>query len=98
MYKKNEKSARLPDVVRMEKNGEKQDITPAEVEAQKLLGWTVVGEGTADGNAVVIGTPAHTLMTADGFLKVIPENYSDLLPPAPAVEQPADVKPADKKY
>jgi len=104
MEKKVEKSERLPDVVRMQKDGEKKDVLPGAVESLKGLGWTVVGEGRwvdDKGNvaetATVIATPAHTFMTAEGLLKVIPENYNELIPAVPAVEKPAEAKLADKK-
>lgn len=64
----------------MKKGVEEKAVVPAEVSAHLLDGWNVVGTawGDADGKLAevtgrVIETPAHTIETADGFLKSLPK-------------------------
>lgn len=62
----------------MQKGDEKVAIDKSLINDHELQGWTVVGTCEVDSNDVVIetgkviNTPAHTILDADGFLKVIP--------------------------
>lgn len=80
-------SDKVLDKVQMEKDGEVVVLEAGAVESKKGEGFVVIGEVDADGKvtATVVATPAHTFMTADGFLKVIPENYNLVAPVVPVV-------------
>lgn len=81
-----------PEFALMKKGIEEKAVAPADVSAHLLDGWNVVGmaEVDADGKIVaetgrIIETPAHTIETADHFLKAIPK-FEDL-PPEPIVPE-----------
>lgn len=64
----------------MKKGVDEKTVAPAEVSAHLVDGWSVVGtaEVDADGKLTavtgrIIETPAHTIVTADGFLKNLPK-------------------------
>lgn len=97
----------------MQKGDEKVAVDKSLINDHELLGWNVVGIcEVGDDDSVletgkVVGTPAHTIVTSDGFLKVLPiqvDNPSPLAAVGPVIRvEPAKVvkvakviKPAPK--
>jgi hypothetical protein len=74
-------------------------VEPSTVEARKLAGWHVIGtaELDSDGNVVqtgkVIETPAHTIVTTDGFLKILPVYVAPAEQVVPPVVKAEAAKP-----
>ena len=64
----------------MKKDEEELAVAPADVAAKELLGWNIIGTAEVDSEGKitavtgrVIETPAHTIETGDGYLKVLPK-------------------------
>jgi hypothetical protein len=83
----------------MKKGDEKVAVDKSLINDHELLGWNVVGICEVDSDDVVtetgkvIGTPAHTIVTTDGFLKVLPVQVDNPAPVA-AVGPVIKVEPA----
>lgn len=83
----------------MRKGDEKVAVDKSLINDHELLGWSVIGTcEVGDDDSVletgkVINTPAHTILDANGFLKVIPIQV-DNPAPAPAVGPVIRVEPA----
>lgn len=105
--------AKKLEYILMQKGDEKVAVDKSLINDHELLGWNVVGIcEVGDDDSVletgkVIGTPAHTIVDADGFLRVIPIQVDNPAPfvavgpvirvePAKIVKVAKVIKPADK--